>query len=184
MSNVLWHEIWVNTDGLEMCCLAGPDGDDARALSPKSRLVHVFAAESHYAAMVEYNRYLGRVPYTTEHAEDFETYPADWIQRQQAAVEAWRQLHLELLGESAGSPRSVPQVLVDWTGMEREHEHLEWNAVSTTAGNEAVMREVVLITVRRAGQETGPAKIFPKGTEPTEALAVEVANIFGEMLQS
>jgi len=55
-----------------MCCLAGPDGDAARALSSNSRLVHVFIASSHLDAMRKDHAFLGREPYTTAHAWDSE----------------------------------------------------------------------------------------------------------------
>lgn len=86
----LLHEIWTEPDAegrlLESCCLAGPDGDDfRRQLSPEAKLVHTFTAGSHFEAMTIYNRRLGRGPYTTEHAQDFEPYPDEWQVRQQRA---------------------------------------------------------------------------------------------------
>jgi hypothetical protein len=103
MSRSLVHEIWVDADDLEMCCLAGPDGDGSRALSSNSRLVHVFAASSHVDAMRKYHAFLGREPYTTTHAWDSEPYPDAWHERQEAAAGEWRALHARMMQASEGS---------------------------------------------------------------------------------
>lgn len=97
MSKDLVHEIWVDQDDLEMCCLAGPDGDAARAFRSNSRLVHVFVARSHVDAMRTYHAFLGREPYTTTHACDSDPYPEAWHRRQAAAAGEWRALHARLL---------------------------------------------------------------------------------------
>jgi hypothetical protein len=69
-----------------MCCLAGPDGDDARQLlGEKATLVWTFEAGSHFEAMTKYNEFLGRGPYTTTQASDQAPYPDSWMQRQGAA---------------------------------------------------------------------------------------------------
>jgi hypothetical protein len=85
----LLHEIWLRTeDGMELesCCLAGPDGDDARKLlAPGARLIHTFTAGSYFEAMTIYHRFLGGAPYTTIQAWDHEPYPAEWLERQNAA---------------------------------------------------------------------------------------------------
>ncbi|HEU0032747.1 MAG TPA: hypothetical protein VFQ53_19080 [Kofleriaceae bacterium] len=79
----LEHEVWRDAKGLPMCCLAGPDGDDARRLNGDgARLVWTFEAGSHFEAMTTYNRYLGRGEYTTVHASDHDPYPDEWLQRQ------------------------------------------------------------------------------------------------------
>ena len=103
MSKSLVHEIWVDEDGLEMCCLAGPDGDEVRALSGNLRLVHVFEASSHIDAMRKYHAFLGREPYTTTHAWDSEPYPEAWYTRQEDAAGEWQALHARLLCSPEGS---------------------------------------------------------------------------------
>lgn len=102
MSKGLVHEIWVDEGDLPMCCLAGPDGDGARALSSNPRLVHVFVAHSHVDAMCKYHAFLGREPYTTVHPWDWEPYPEEWLRRQEAAAGEWRSLHARLLGSTGG----------------------------------------------------------------------------------
>ena len=80
---ILKHEVWIDTKGLPMCCLAGPDGEGARRLNGEgATLVWTFEAGSHYEAMNTYYRYLGRGEYTTSHAWDYEPYPDEWLQRQ------------------------------------------------------------------------------------------------------
>src|SRR5579859_2370565 len=64
--SLLVHEVWRDKDGLEMCCLAGPGGEDARALlGPNAHLLHLIEAGSHFEAMSLYNAFLRREPYTT-----------------------------------------------------------------------------------------------------------------------
>jgi hypothetical protein len=73
---MLRHEVWIDADGLPMCCLAGANGDAARKnLESGAKLVWTFEAESHFEAMTKYHQYLGREPYATEHPEDFISYP-------------------------------------------------------------------------------------------------------------
>ena len=68
-----------------MCCLAGPDGDDARRLlAEDATLVWTFEAGSHFEAMTKYNKFLGREPYTTDQIGDHAPYPDQWLQRQRA----------------------------------------------------------------------------------------------------
>ncbi len=77
---LLLHEVWMDPEGNPSCFLAGPMGDEARAMEPQgSRLVWQFEAGSIFEAMTIYNRYLGRGPYTTEYASDYEPYPDDWL---------------------------------------------------------------------------------------------------------
>jgi hypothetical protein len=84
----LIHEVWVEVvDGmtLESCCLAGPRGNDQRALlAPGARLIATFEAGCHYEAMTTYHRLLGREVYTTKHAWDHEPYPEEWLAEQQS----------------------------------------------------------------------------------------------------
>ncbi len=80
---ILKHEVWRGTDGLPMCCLAGPDGDNARRLlGEDATLVWTFEAGSHFEAMTRYNEFLGREPYTTNQSSDHAPYPDTWLQRQ------------------------------------------------------------------------------------------------------
>jgi hypothetical protein len=81
----LKHEVWVTGDGHPACCLAGPQGDEARKVFAEdgpAKLVWTFEAGSHYEAMTKYNRFLGREPYTTDEAADFEPYPEEWLRVQ------------------------------------------------------------------------------------------------------
>ncbi len=89
---ILLHEIWEEPDGeggaLASLCLAGPDGDEARALlRPGARCIRTFAAGSHFEAMTIYHRLLGRAPYTTTHAQDHAPYPDAWAERQRQSGE-------------------------------------------------------------------------------------------------
>jgi hypothetical protein len=68
--NVL-HELWVDDEGLDSLCLAGPEGDGARALLQQpARLVWTVEATSHFEAMTAYYRYRGRGTYTTDFPEE------------------------------------------------------------------------------------------------------------------
>jgi hypothetical protein len=83
---ILKHEVWRGSDGLPMCCLAGPDGDDARRLfGQDASLVWTFVAGSYFEAMTKYNELLGRERYTTTQAWDRTPYPDEWLRRQRAA---------------------------------------------------------------------------------------------------
>jgi hypothetical protein len=83
------HELWVDLDGLDMYCLAGPQGDAVRALLPKgSTLETVFEANSHFEAMTKYYEYRGygvyrsnfpnldKAPYVAIDAVDIRTWSA------------------------------------------------------------------------------------------------------------
>ncbi|MGK6327258.1 hypothetical protein ACMGEE_09215 [Erwinia sp. DT-104] len=49
------HELWTNEEGLDLFCLAGPQGDSARQLlEPGYRLVWACEADSHLEAMKKY----------------------------------------------------------------------------------------------------------------------------------
>ena len=78
-------EVWIGDDGQPGCCLAGPAGDPARKLFAEdgpAMLVWTFEAGSHYEAMSKYHQYLGREPFATDHAADFEPYPEEWLRVQ------------------------------------------------------------------------------------------------------
>jgi hypothetical protein len=78
----LKHEVWIDTDGLEMCCLAGPDGDEARGLlEPGAKLLWTFEAGSHFEAMTIYHQHLGREPHASSEASDAAPYPGKWKER-------------------------------------------------------------------------------------------------------
>ena len=65
------HELWVDADGLETFCLAGPLGDDARAmLNQPARLTWTVEAASHLEAMTLYYDHMGWGAYTTEFPEE------------------------------------------------------------------------------------------------------------------
>ena len=77
-------ELWIEGD-LETLCLAGPMGDDARALlSPEARLVWTVEGGSHFDVMTKYYAYLGRGPYKTNHEWDYQPYPDEWLTIQQS----------------------------------------------------------------------------------------------------
>jgi hypothetical protein len=96
---LLVHETWEEEDGVVTVCLAGPDGDGARdQLAKGARLVRTFEAGSHFEAMTLHNAALKREPYSSNEPWDFQPYPAEWFERQQAHAAQWRQLHSRLLG--------------------------------------------------------------------------------------
>jgi hypothetical protein len=75
----LTHELWVDPEGLDTFCLAGPMGDEARSLLPAgSKLVWTVDAGSHFEAMTKYYKHIGLGEYKSDHAWDFEPYPDDW----------------------------------------------------------------------------------------------------------
>lgn len=75
----LRHDLWVEPDGQQTFCLAGPLGDDARGLlAPGAQLVWHVEAESHFKAMTLYHEHMGWSPYTSEYAWDRQPYPDDW----------------------------------------------------------------------------------------------------------
>lgn len=69
------HELWDELDGCSFV-LAGPLGDDARALlTPGARLTWTVEAASHFEAMTLYYEHQGWGTYTTDFPEiDNETY--------------------------------------------------------------------------------------------------------------
>jgi hypothetical protein len=70
------HELWVDADGLDTYCLAGPMGDAARALMAQpATLVWTVEASCHLDAMQRYYAYRGWPAYTTDFPEiDRQTY--------------------------------------------------------------------------------------------------------------
>lgn len=70
------HELWLENEGEQTFCFAGPHGDDARKLLSKdARLVWVCEASSHFEAMQKYYNYMGWNDYTSDFPEmDKKTY--------------------------------------------------------------------------------------------------------------
>ena len=70
------HELWIDAEGLDTFVLAGPHGDQARALlTQPAQLVWTLEAPSHFEAMTAYYRFRARGEYTTDHPEwDRKTY--------------------------------------------------------------------------------------------------------------
>lgn len=64
------HELWMEPDGEQTFCLAGPHGEGGRALlHPDAKLVWVVEAESHFGAMSKYYEYMGWGVYTSDFPE-------------------------------------------------------------------------------------------------------------------
>jgi hypothetical protein len=86
---MLIHEIWEDNDERSVSkgvCLAGPDGESfRRLLGDGARCVRRFEAGSHFEAMTIYYRLNGWGSYTSDFAEDRESYPDDWATRQSGA---------------------------------------------------------------------------------------------------
>lgn len=76
MSATMKHELWVEDEGEQTFCLAGPHGDSARALlAPGARLVWSCEAPSHFEAMAKYYQYMGWGSYRSDYPEiDKRTY--------------------------------------------------------------------------------------------------------------
>ena len=70
------HELWLEGENEQMFCLAGQRGDSARRLlGDDARLVWSCEAESHFAAMTQYYRYMGWGEYRSDFPEqDKQTY--------------------------------------------------------------------------------------------------------------
>jgi hypothetical protein len=69
------HELWVDRNGLDTFCLAGPMGDGARALLERpAELVWSVEAGSHFEAMTLYYEFRNRGEYTSDQAWDFVSY--------------------------------------------------------------------------------------------------------------
>lgn len=81
----LKHELW-ESPGRFTYCLAGPDGDAARALlDPGARLVWTTRAASHFDAMTRYYVRQKWGTYTTIHEQDHEPYTDEMLRRQRGA---------------------------------------------------------------------------------------------------
>lgn|SRR5678815_4083903 len=81
----LVHELWVDAEGLDLLCLAGPMGDEVRRLLKQpARLVRTLSAESHFDVMTKYYTLRGLGDYRTDHAWDFQPYPEEWLSVQQS----------------------------------------------------------------------------------------------------
>lgn len=87
----LTHELWESSeDGgiVYTFCHAGPRGDGARSkLLPDARLVWTVEATSYFEAMTRYYERQDWGRYSTEHTEDYEPYPIEWVAEQRAARE-------------------------------------------------------------------------------------------------
>ena len=65
------HELWIEPNGLETFCLAGPQGNAARALLAEgSKLEWTVEAASHFEAMTKYYEYRGYGVYTSDFPEE------------------------------------------------------------------------------------------------------------------
>lgn len=72
------HELWLDPDGLDTFCLAGPEGNAARSLlAPNSRLEWTVNALSHFEAMTLYYRFRDLGVYMTDFPEQDMTPYAD-----------------------------------------------------------------------------------------------------------
>jgi hypothetical protein len=84
----LLHELWEwPEDGmtLSLFCIAGPGGDESRAMLPASaKLVWTTWARSHFEAMSLLHERIGPEPHTSQEPWDFEPYPQAWIDEQRA----------------------------------------------------------------------------------------------------
>jgi hypothetical protein len=81
---LLRHEIWRGPEGLTGVCLAGPMGDDFRALqAPGSELVGIIDASSHVEVMTKYYEMMGWGSYTTDFECDYQPYTEEWLAIQQ-----------------------------------------------------------------------------------------------------
>ena len=64
------HELWVDPEGLDLFCLAGPLGGGARSLLPQGSVLEwTVEATSHFDAMTRYYKYREYGEYTTDFPE-------------------------------------------------------------------------------------------------------------------
>jgi hypothetical protein len=82
---MLKHELWKDIGGEQYSeytfCLAGPRGNDSRrSLSPDAKLIWTVEADSHFAAMTAYYKFMGWGIYTTDQEWDMQRYPKEWSQ--------------------------------------------------------------------------------------------------------
>jgi len=70
------HELWIEGNGEQLFCLAGPRGEDARKLlAQDAKLAWTVEASSNYEAMTKYYEHMGWGRYTTDFPEhDKKTY--------------------------------------------------------------------------------------------------------------
>lgn len=65
------HELWLESEGVQTFCLAGPKGDSARKLlEPNSSLIWTCEAESHFEAMTKYYEYMNWGKYQSSFPEE------------------------------------------------------------------------------------------------------------------
>lgn len=84
MKNELVHEMWLDPqpDGqmLPGLCLAGPMGDGFRSLLKKGAVKSgELTGHSHFDIMTKYWMHQGWGAYRTEHPQDHEPYPDEWV---------------------------------------------------------------------------------------------------------
>ena len=73
--SIVLHELWDDGENGQTFCLAGPMGNDARAmLGPHARLTWTVDAASHFEAMTRYYDHMGWGTYTTDQSWDGQTY--------------------------------------------------------------------------------------------------------------
>jgi hypothetical protein len=76
-NSTMLHELWIESESEQTFCLAGVQGDRARALlGPDARMVWSVEAPSHFEAMCKYYEYMGWGVYTSDFEEfDRKPYP-------------------------------------------------------------------------------------------------------------
>ncbi len=122
MSSNLVHEMWRDKEGMTVVCLAGPAGDDARSLFEQdAELAWVFEASSHYQAMTMYYQRMDWGEYTSDHEQDYNPYPEQWVEAQQRTASTWQDFHekqlvsQDSLGAKCQPERSLDMELSDIT---------------------------------------------------------------------
>lgn len=85
----LVHEIWLDreSDGdlSPGLCLAGPMGDGFRALlNEDASKVGEITGSSHFDVMTKYWKHQGWGEYATDHEQDYQPYPEEWVSVQRA----------------------------------------------------------------------------------------------------
>ena len=79
----LRHELWLESTGERIFCLAGPMGERARRLmTADATLTWTVTANSHFEAMTKYYSFMGWGAYTTDHDWDYHPYPTVWLEMQ------------------------------------------------------------------------------------------------------
>ena len=77
----LWKDIGGEKYSEYTFCLAGTRGNDARSsLSPDAKLIWTVEADSHFAAMTAYYKFMDWGTYTTDREWDMQPYPKEWLQ--------------------------------------------------------------------------------------------------------